>query len=189
MPSACSRWFVLPLAVWLFSASAVFAQTQEEAQEALNTLQRVLDGTYANRPLGEALHQKVTDDQIEEFLVKLGFNDYRKLNSDERGSYFAVKMRERNVLVINYRDSNDLQLHTVLTSTGGITSKKLYLANEWNQRKRFAKCYLDKDGDFVLEADLDLQSGQTEQSILAFITLFNKIAEDNSRFIQQGSSK
>lgn len=188
MQAACFRLLVL-LALCLLPAGLLSAQTREEAQEALNILQKVLDGTYSNRPLGETLYDRVTDDQIQEFLLKLGFNDFRRLNSDDRGSYFAVKMHERNVLVINYRDSHDLQLHTVITSPGGITAKKLYLANEWNQRKRFAKCYLDKDGDFVLEADLDLQAGQSEQSILAFMTLFNKIAEDNARFIQQGSSK
>jgi hypothetical protein len=37
--------------------------------------------------------------------------------------------------------------------------------NEWNKTKRFAKAYIDNDGDPVLESDYELTGGVTEQNV------------------------
>lgn len=34
--------------------------------------------------------------------------------------------------------------------------------NEWNKSKRYSRCYLDKDGEPVLQLDLDLAGGITK---------------------------
>jgi hypothetical protein len=37
--------------------------------------------------------------------------------------------------------------------------------NEWNRDKRYTRAYIDKDGDPVLEADLDLEGGSSMGAI------------------------
>jgi hypothetical protein len=37
--------------------------------------------------------------------------------------------------------------------------------NEWNSTKRYTRAYIDRDGDPVLEADLDLAGGSTPNAI------------------------
>lgn len=41
--------------------------------------------------------------------------------------------------------------------------------NEWNASKRYTRAYLDKQGDAVLEADLDLEGGVAPGALLEFI--------------------
>jgi hypothetical protein len=44
--------------------------------------------------------------------------------------------------------------------------------NAWNREKRFSRAYLDKDGDPVLESELDLEGGVTRQAIISFLETF-----------------
>ena len=41
--------------------------------------------------------------------------------------------------------------------------------NEWNASKRYTRAYLDKEGDPVLEADLDLEGGVSYGALAEFI--------------------
>jgi len=41
--------------------------------------------------------------------------------------------------------------------------------NDWNSSKRYTRAYLDKDGDPVLEADLDLEGGVSYGALAEFI--------------------
>jgi hypothetical protein len=41
--------------------------------------------------------------------------------------------------------------------------------NDWNASKRYTRAYLDKDGDPVLEADLDLEGGVSYGAIAEFV--------------------
>lgn len=45
----------------------------------------------------------------------------------------------------------------------------LEFANRWNADKRYAKCYLDKEGDPVLELELDLAGGVHRDRITDFV--------------------
>lgn len=40
--------------------------------------------------------------------------------------------------------------------------------NDWNASKRYTRAYLDKDGDPVLEADLDLEGGVSYGAVAEF---------------------
>jgi hypothetical protein len=39
--------------------------------------------------------------------------------------------------------------------------------NEWNRSQRFGRAYLDKDGDPVIEMDLDLDDGGLSAALFA----------------------
>lgn len=47
--------------------------------------------------------------------------------------------------------------------------------NDWNKKQRFCRAYLDKDGDAVLESDLDLEGGVTLENIKAFIDTYRNL--------------
>ncbi|MCU0756991.1 MAG: YbjN domain-containing protein [Xanthomonadales bacterium] len=71
-----------------------------------------------------------------------------------------------NVLLLNKFD--DIQLYAVFTG-GKVSMSRI---NDWNRLKRFSRAYLDKDGDPVLEADLDFEGGVTNESVARFVALF-----------------
>jgi hypothetical protein len=48
-------------------------------------------------------------------------------------------------------------------------STTLSKVNEWNKLKRYGRSFLDDDGDPVLQADLDLAGGVTEDRIKDFL--------------------
>jgi hypothetical protein len=48
-------------------------------------------------------------------------------------------------------------------------STTLAKVNDWNRTKRYARSYLDNDGDPVLQADLDLEGGVTYARITDFL--------------------
>lgn len=48
--------------------------------------------------------------------------------------------------------------------------------NTWNQEKRFARAYLDGDGDPVVEAELDLAGGVTIARVRDFIQTFARLS-------------
>ena len=56
--------------------------------------------------------------------------------------------------------------------------------NEWNQGHRFARAYRDKDGDAVLEADLDFTGGVTEANVKAWVKLYRDVLGEYVQFIR-----
>ncbi len=46
------------------------------------------------------------------------------------------------------------------------------IINEWNRSKRFSRSYIDREGDPILESDIDLEGGVTEQAIVTWIQTF-----------------
>lgn len=49
--------------------------------------------------------------------------------------------------------------------------------NEWNAGKRYSRAYLDKQGDPVLESDLDLQGGVSYGALREFIDKWLKLVK------------
>lgn len=56
------------------------------------------------------------------------------------------------------------------------TRATLQDVNTWNQEKRFARAYLDTDGDPVVEAELDLAGGVTIARVKDFIQTFGQLS-------------
>lgn len=56
--------------------------------------------------------------------------------------------------------------------------------NEWNSRHRFARAYRDKDGDAVLESDIDFTGGVTEVNIKAWVKIFRNILGEYAKFVR-----
>ena len=60
--------------------------------------------------------------------------------------------------------SNKTRILTVASRFKGFTPR-IELMNAWNYTKRFSRAYLDKQGEIVLESEIDLESGVTARYV------------------------
>jgi len=66
---------------------------------------------------------------------------------------------------------------SVQFTAGGFRGKgnvdlSLERVNEWNDKRRFSRAFVDRNGSGVLESDLDFFGGTNERIIEAFITMY-----------------
>jgi hypothetical protein len=85
-----------------------------------------------------------------------------------------------NVVIYLYQCTDDgtcgsLQYSVGLTKSPNYT---LTLVNKWNEEKRYAKAYLDKNGNMYLEYDLSFSGGITRETVKAAARLFDDLAAD-----------
>ncbi|MGQ3361031.1 MAG: YbjN domain-containing protein [Phreatobacter sp.] len=64
----------------------------------------------------------------------------------------------------------------------------LGFVNAWNYEKRFAKTYLDRDGDLVLEWDVDLDGGVTVGFVTESVATFQTMLTAFDRFTPREDS-
>lgn len=98
--------------------------------------------------------------QTEQLLKKEGYSITKK----EDNSLF-FKIEGNTVLMIVAEDQKSLQFYAYESDT----NTKLETINRWNRDKRYSRSYIDKDGDPVLELDLDLEGGVTDKRIVDFL--------------------
>ena len=66
----------------------------------------------------------------------------------------------------------------------------LKFINDWNRTKRFSRAYIDKDADIVLEAEIDLEPGVSEEAIKNWLKGFGVILNFfQHSLVKQGRSK
>lgn len=72
-------------------------------------------------------------------------------------------------------ESEDPEDYESLLARAGFampTPPTVWTVNGFNQSKRFARAFLNEDGDPIIESDLDLFGGVTEDAILRFVLRF-----------------
>jgi hypothetical protein len=84
------------------------------------------------------------------------------------------------VVLFLAKDNSDAQLFVGFRGKDLSTDK----ANDWNREHRFGRAYRDKEGDAVLESDIDFTGGVTEANIKAWVKLFRNLAGEYSKFVQ-----
>ena len=76
----------------------------------------------------------------------------------------------------SHYESADLpdNFESLLTRAGfGMSSPPtIWTVNGYNQDKRFARAFLNEDGDPIIEADLDVDGGVTDETIKRFLLRF-----------------
>lgn len=100
---------------------------------------------------------EITSDQFYQIMKGAGYNVEMDEDNDVRWRF-----DDGRALFLTYDGGHALQFYIWLTDTD-VTLRDL---NDWNQTKRFSRTYLDRDGDPVLELDLDLAGGVTVARIL-----------------------
>lgn len=56
--------------------------------------------------------------------------------------------------------------------------------NDWNRECRFCRAFVDREGDAILEADLDFAGGMTYDTLISFIKRFEKNVGAFARHIE-----
>jgi hypothetical protein len=113
---------------------------------------------------------QLSNAQAAAVLKRLGF-EYKLADKDP--SNFVFTMEGYKIVLLNY--PNSLQLYAGFKSGGKVTLETI---NTWNREKRFSRAYIDSDKDAVIESDLDLEGGVTNESIDEFIRTFRTSLKD-----------
>jgi hypothetical protein len=113
---------------------------------------------------------KLSNSQAAAVLKRLGF-EYQPSEKDPSNLVFS--MDGYKIVLLNY--SQSLQLYAGFNSNGKVS---LETVNKWNKGKRFSRAYIDDENDAVIESDLDLEGGVSNEAIDEFIRTFRKSLRD-----------
>lgn len=113
---------------------------------------------------------KLSNNQAAAVLKRMGF-EYKPTEKDP--SNFVFTMDGYKIVLLNYPQS--LQLYAGFNSDGKVSLETI---NSWNKGKRFSRAYLDDEQDAVIESDLDLEGGVSEETIDEFIRTFRTSLRD-----------
>lgn len=115
-------------------------------------------------------------DSIESFVIVKSISgqtlaSYMKeagyaVSVDEDGDVVWT-LQEYRTIIFTYQNRGGTSLQFNAFFKGPNTTRDSI--NNWNRSKRFSSTYLDKDGDPVLQLDLDLDGGVTKQRILDYL--------------------
>ena len=79
-----------------------------------------------------------------------------------------------------------MEFSIILTKNAKMT---LSIVNKWNQEKRYAKTYLDTDGDLNMEYDVSFAGGVTSDHIVQAAGVFEALLPALDQFINTGGGK
>lgn len=120
----------------------------------------------------ETMVYNLTDKAVRQIIAGTG-STYEKLNDD------AFRFNVGAFKCVLFNKSNNFQLYSGFTGADVSVSD----LNRWNRQKRFAKAYLDDDGDACLEADFSLQGGTTLENMIQFTKLYKSLVRDFADYI------
>ncbi len=135
-----------------------------------------------------------TAGSLERIYTRLSVDQISEILDDMELAYVTTTTEEE--LVWFFERAGMMILLLSRSDASGITSLQLYtynslpgppdyeLINEWNRTKRFSRAYLDRDGDAVLEADLDVSMGIPLSAINRFIDMFTVSAMTYKAFVE-----
>jgi len=113
-------------------------------------------------PAAERLHTSISGEALRGIMLAEGYNA-QALTLDKDGDVVWKLDGYRTNLIID-DDGDSIEFSSAFTDPS--TLEKV---NAWNRSKRYSRSYLDADGDPVLELDLDLSGGVTQERILDFL--------------------
>lgn len=125
------------------------------------------------RAQSQDVTEKLSNDEMEKVVRGMGF-DLEKI--DEKT--FKFELEGYKVVLFNYE--SNCQLYAGFTTNCSI--KKV---NEWNQKKRFSRAYIDDEGDPCIEADLDFEGGVSRDAIKEFVRTFRLSVRQFAKFVEE----
>jgi hypothetical protein len=123
------------------------------------------------------LVSKMTLDELQHRVQVLGFQCERGSTDGKPDNYFTFRAEGRKVG--GKVATPELIEFFVYYSDGA----SLATVNEWNNTQFGSTAYVDADGNAVLESELILTGGVTEENVNTFITNFRDSAVNYARFI------
>ena len=129
---------------------------------------------FTPRMAAQEVVSEVSTEQLRKMLESMG---YEVEQPKEDMLQFAVE--GHTALLVNKK--TNIQFYSFFKKQKKMDLKKV---NEWNATKRFSRAYLDKDGDAVIEWDVDLEGGTTagalkesirtyRHGVMAFVRFLN----------------
>ncbi|MDR2354542.1 MAG: YbjN domain-containing protein [Deltaproteobacteria bacterium] len=114
----------------------------------------------------DRVYNTITINQLYDLMVD---QDYEvKVSETESNTKVIIWELNGKVAVLRLgKNSDDIIFYTIF----GESSRKITvnMVNKWNQDKRFSRSYLDTDNDPILELDLDLEGGVTQERIIKYL--------------------
>lgn len=111
-------------------------------------------------------YKGVTVGEMEQFMKQLGFQ--YEIKTDSQGDPM-ISFKQGGLKVGLYFYGKKAQgQYTAIQISAGFSMKEgpsMEQINQWNRSKRYARAYLDREGDPRVEVDLDLEGGVTEGAI------------------------
>lgn len=92
----------------------------------------------------------------------------------------AYRFEADGLKIVFFNRKLDVQLYAVWDLPVSVEH-----VNAFNERMRWIRAYVDKDGDPVLEADLDFEGGVTQDAFERFIRLFVQLAGNYAQHLEQ----
>lgn len=111
---------------------------------------------------------QVSTEHMERLLSRQGY----AYSVDEDGDLVWMHDGYKSIVLIS-REKNNLMFKAVFTDGAG----SLETVNNWNKNVRFSRSYMSDEGETVLELDLDLDGGVTEQHVIEWL----KVCRDSFR--------
>jgi hypothetical protein len=105
---------------------------------------------FAPRVAAQEVLSEVSTEQLRKLLEAMG---YEVEQPKEDVLQFAIE--GHTAIIIN--NKTNIQLYSYFKKKK-IDLKKI---NEWNATKRYSRVYIDRDGDAVIDWDIDLEGGTT----------------------------
>ncbi len=103
---------------------------------------------------------RISSDMVGKFLQEQGYS--YTLSSE---SVVIWKIDGMSAVLVIPENGESVQFYASVSGSNSTLEK----VNDWNKTKRFSRSYLDKDGDPVLELDLDLAGGITKSRFIDFL--------------------
>lgn len=134
----------------------------------------VLTLSLASPAWAVRIFQGLTVQEASEILSDMGYSTKRKTTSS--GSpMISFRMEDLKVGMYFYSQRGS-DYRSIQLAAGFAMSDKPSLdsINAWNRTKRYGRAYLDRVGDPMVEADMDVE-GVTQQAIEEFIRTFRTV--------------
>jgi hypothetical protein len=110
------------------------------------------------------IYEKISSPQLKTILTQEGYTGVEINGSDD----LTVTMHNFSVLVmVRGNEYRNIQFRFVAR-----TSSSLDFVNTWNRDKSYTKAYLDSEENPVIEMDIDLTGGVTEERIKDGVSTF-----------------
>jgi hypothetical protein len=120
----------------------------------------------------ETVVYNLTYKAVRQVLAGTG-STYEKSDDD------AFRFNVGSFKCVFFNKGDNFQLYAGFTDADVSTSD----VNRWNRIKRFAKAYIDDEGDACLEADFSLEGGTTLENMVQFTELYKSLVRDFTDFI------
>jgi hypothetical protein len=123
---------------------------------------------------------EVSPQQMIKILTAMGLEVQEgKPTEDNKQPPLKFDLAGYGVLLFFYNDNTDAQLFV-----GFRRKVNVDRINEWNREHRFGRAYRDKDGQPVLESDIDFTGGVTEANIKAWVKIFRDLTGEYAKYLR-----